>query len=152
MKKVFSLLIAAVLLLTLCVPSALAAGGRHCGRARANRVLCGRVCPSYGACQNGWVDENGDGICDNCHTAQCGDPANQNRPCRNWGTVNADASTTTVNCQTAQNCPNDGVCAFCGENCGGSCTGSGNWGGNGCGARQGGHHGGHHGGHGRHCA
>lgn len=165
MKKFLGILIAAALLLTVCVPSALAAGNHHGGYHRTNLVnRVHRACAAYGTCQNGWVDADGDGICDNCETAQCGNPANQNRPCRNWVDTNGDQvcdNYGTADCPGNGNCQNDcwvdedhdGICDnYNAVDCPSNCGGTGSRDGMGYGAQQGGHGGGHHGGgNGRHC-
>lgn len=76
MKKGLSILAAMILLLTFCTPGALAAEeSHHIARVHRARSVCS-------TCQRGWAAADSDGFCDNCETAQCGDPAGQTRPCQ----------------------------------------------------------------------
>lgn len=137
MKKVLAGIITAALVLTLASASALAAPHhawaveRICGG-----ISLGRTCHGFG----GWVDTDGDGVCDNYDPSQC--------PGNGQGWVDTDGDGICDN-YDPDLCPGNGQ----GQGNGGQGNGWANGGqgqgtgwGNG-GQGQGGHHGGgHHGG------
>lgn len=127
MKKVLAGIVSAALVISVASTSALA-GGHHAWAIDriASGISLGRTCHGFG----GWVDTNGDGVCDNYDPSLC--PGNG----QGWVDTNGDG--VCDNYDPSQ-CPGNG------QGWGnGGCWGNG---GQGNGWGNGGHHGGgHHGG------